>query len=636
MLRRLPLITVLLLGGWLVAVGQPPKAESPADAAKSANDLRKPQEQNAKLFRELSQGLLRLAQKLERSDKPEDQERSRTIRAALKVAEEAGVENQFQKLVGGLGKGAAGLQDFAQLRGQDAELSKALQEIVNILMTDDESAKLKQEIARLTEILKEVKDIKRRQEIVRAMTEAQKGDASKIAKTQGDLAKQTKDLAERVGGKSGDGKDKPKPDPKAEIKPEGKPGDKAAEPKDPDTKPGTPAAGEGEPKAGSEAKPSDPNAQRSEAKPGPEAKPSEAKPGKAKTPPEPKPSEAKPGDPKAGSPEPKPAEPLPKGDAKPAGPQQSSARGTGESKDKQGNSKSGGQPTPPAPGAPGESGGEAQAKKQDPPGRKQIQEAYPHQQGAEEDLKKEDRPNASKKESKAIEELAKAIEELEKRLKQLREEEMEKLLANIEARCNRMLAMQIEVYETTRSIHVSVLKSNNVKSNADVQKAQTAATRENEIIVEADKAMKLMESEGSAVAFAKVLEEVRGDMAMIQRRLEAAYVDTDTQSIEENVIAMLKDMVAALKKAQQDMKDKDKKDGGGGGKQNQQLIDKLAELRLIRALQVHVNQRTTMHGKKAGAEQASDPIIQNELRQLSTRQAKLQDMIHKIATQANQ
>jgi FKBP-type peptidyl-prolyl cis-trans isomerase (trigger factor) len=62
----------------------------------------------------------------------------------------------------------------------------------------------------------------------------------------------------------------------------------------------------------------------------------------------------------------------------------------------------------------------------------------------------------------------------------------------------------------------------------------------------------------------------------------------------------------------------------------------LAELRLIRAMQVQVNQRTVLYGKKYDGEQTSDPIIQAELRQLSQRQVKLQDMIHKIATQANQ
>ena len=149
--------------------------------------------------------------------------------------------------------------------------------------------------------------------------------------------------------------------------------------------------------------------------------------------------------------------------------------------------------------------------------------------------------------------------------------------------------------------------------------------------------MKLLESEGSAVAFASVLEEVKGDMQAVQKRLAATWVDTDTQAIEENIIQMLKDMIESLKKAQAEIK---KQQAGeppppGGKPGPKPLIDQLAELKLIRAFQTQVNSRTKMHATRYTGEQASDPIIQNELRQLSQRQAKLQDMIQKMATGAN-
>jgi hypothetical protein len=42
-----------------------------------------------------------------------------------------------------------------------------------------------------------------------------------------------------------------------------------------------------------------------------------------------------------------------------------------------------------------------------------------------------------------------------------------------------------------------------------------------------------------------------------------------------------------------------------------------------------------MHGNKSPTEQATDPLLQSELRQLATRQGKLQDMVQKLATGAN-
>ena len=57
---------------------------------------------------------------------------------------------------------------------------------------------------------------------------------------------------------------------------------------------------------------------------------------------------------------------------------------------------------------------------------------------------------------------------------------------------------------------------------------------------------------------------------------------------------------------------------------------------LVKSLQEQVNKRTIGYSKQDPGEQARDPIVQAELKQLSDRQRVLQDMIHKIATQANQ
>jgi hypothetical protein len=334
-----------------------------------------------------------------------------------------------------------------------------------------------------------------------------------------------------------------------------------------------------------------------------------------------------------------------KGDDKPPMGQQAGASKEkndkkGEQQANKGNAKSGQQSGQPSDGQQGGSQSQPQEQQANQtPGRKQVQDAYPHQKIAIDELKKKAREKAGKQQDDAIEKLAKAIQELEKRLKQLREEEMLKLLANLEARCNRMLAMQVEVYEATKAIDGIIAKNNGQKTNAEIQKTQQQADKENEIITEANKALKLLESEGSAVAFARVLEEVRQDMIAVQRRLGDIRVGQDTQLIEENIIAMLKDMVLALKKAQQDIQQKQKNPPPPGQQQkpgNQKLIDLLAELKLIKSLQLQVNSRTRMYAGNYKGEQTADPLIQAELQQLSQRQAKLEEMVNKIATGGNQ
>jgi hypothetical protein len=136
-----------------------------------------------------------------------------------------------------------------------------------------------------------------------------------------------------------------------------------------------------------------------------------------------------------------------------------------------------------------------------------------------------------------------------------------------------------------------------------------------------------------------VLTEVKIDMEAVQKRLNEARVGEDTQQIEQDIIDQLKMMQEALKKAKQDLENKPsdpKPNDPNANKPNQKLIDLLNELKLIKAQQEQVNSRTIMYNKKDPGEQAKDPLVQAELKQLSERQKKLQDMLHKIATQANQ
>jgi len=665
-------------------------AKAPEPAAPSIADLGSKQEANANKFQDFKEGLFRLAKRLEKSDRAEDKETAKIILAAIDQAQKSGVDSQFQKLVLGLKAGNLAVNDLQKIEGDGQQLSKMLKEIYDILMTDDEAAKLKAEIARLEAILKNAKEIKNTQERLQDNTQSKTGKAEDLSKQQDKLKDRTEDLAKQMGGKDPkEGKPAAKKDDRAEPKSEPKPGESSAEPKpessqekgepkdsDPMSKEGDPKEGAGEPKEG---KPGDPKAGESkdgkgdpkeggEPKPGDpkeggEPKPGEPKPGEPKDPMggkpgEPKPGEPKPGEPKPGEPKPgegKPGEGKPgeakegkpsegkgqgqgKGEAKPSEPGKG-GEGKGQNAPPMGGGKpseskpGGGEPKPGEPGQ-GQPGG-GQPPPKETPGRKEVQDAIPFQDEASKQLPK-DRNQAGKNQDKATNELAKAIEELEKRLKQLREEEMKKLLANVEARVGKMLQMQIDVYNATVAIDGSITKNGGAKTVADTQKAQQQGDKEQEIVFEADRALKLLESEGSAVAFARVLEEVRQDMIAVQRRLSQSVVNGETQEIEKNIIDMLTEMKEALKQAQKDQEPQPPKEGkpGESKPQDKKLIDLIAELKLIRSMQVQVNKRTEMHGKKA--DQVADPLIQGEIRQLSTRQAKLQDMLEKIAAGANQ
>lgn len=641
-MRTLTAITAGLFVLTSALTAQPPSSPGaqPTSPPATQDELKAKQEENKKNFQQFKETLFRLATRLEKSDRVEAKDQAKVIRTALEIAEKQGVDGQFSKLVTGIAGAKSGL-DFGKLSEEDKQLVKMLNEIMAILQTDDETARLREERMKIEAFIKELKAIKNKQENLQVRTESKVGNKERLGDEQKDLKDQTKDIAERLGGDKKGAPSGEKKDDRADAKSEPKEGDKGAEPKaETGEAKGDAKEGMGKEGSASESKGGEPKDPAGEGKAGPMdpkegEKAGESKAGDPKPSDGGKPGDGKPSDSKGGQGK---GQGDGKGDAKESKGEGGEGKGSGAPSNSppsgQGGSKSGGQPGQPGGGGPPPP--PAQPTNQ-LPGRKEVQEAVPQQQQAKDNIDKDKRPEAGKHQDNAIAKLQDAIKELEKRLKQLREEEMKKLLANLEARCNKMLMMQIEVYENTKSIDGNITKNGGQKGTADIQKSQQASDKEGEIVSEADRCLKLLESEGSAVAFAKVTEEVRQDMIAVQRRLGSAVVDKDTQMIEENIIALLKDMIEALKKAQAEIgKDPPPPSQPGNKPPNQPLIKLLQELKLIRTLQAQVNMRTKMYGEKEKIEQAKDPLVQAELRQLSVRQQKLEEMIQKLANGENQ
>jgi hypothetical protein len=93
-------------------------------------------------------------------------------------------------------------------------------------------------------------------------------------------------------------------------------------------------------------------------------------------------------------------------------------------------------------------------------------------------------------------------------------------------------------------------------------------------------------------------------------------------------------MIDALKKARQENSDPGKpgQPGKSGPPGDQKLLELLQELKMVRSLQKRVNDRTNTYGKLfPNEEQARDPQIVRELRSLSERQQRIQDIVSRIA-----
>jgi preprotein translocase subunit SecD len=129
-------------------------------------------------------------------------------------------------------------------------------------------------------------------------------------------------------------------------------------------------------------------------------------------------------------------------------------------------------------------------------------------------------------------------------------------------------------------------------------------------------------------------------MKHVQRRLKITDVGDVTVTIEQDIVDTLKEMIKALEKAKKDLDDKKNppkpNDNPPPPPQDQKLIEKIAELKMIKSMQLRVNARTELYSRRINGEQANEPGIREELRELSGRQERIMEVANKMAKGENQ
>lgn len=295
------------------------------------------------------------------------------------------------------------------------------------------------------------------------------------------------------------------------------------------------------------------------------------------------------------------------------------------------------QPGESQPGEPASAGGEQQPPQQSPGERavEKLRQAQQRMQQAQEKLKEAQRNEAVKEQEQALRELEQAKAELEKILRQLREEEMERMLVLLEARLRKMLEMQNAVYDET----IKLAESTGHVPEHELEIASASLGRkEDQIAGEADRALVLMREDGSSVAFPEALQQAREDMRTVADRLRNVKTDEVTQGLEKDIIATLEETLAALQQALKDLRDKkaSQQQGQSGEPGEQPLVDQLAELRMIRALQNRVNRRTEFYDQLIEGDQTREAELLEALRELADRQERIFDATRDLHQGTNQ
>ena len=256
---------------------------------------------------------------------------------------------------------------------------------------------------------------------------------------------------------------------------------------------------------------------------------------------------------------------------------------------------------------------------------------------AKQALEDANRDEAIEAQEEAKRQLEKAKAELEEILRQLREEELERMLALLEGRFRRMLEMELRVYEGTLRLAKTPLDARGREVEIESGKL---GIRQKRIVLDADRVLTLLREEGSSVAFPETVEQMREDMEQIAHRLGQTKVDNLTQNIEEDVIQTLQELIEALQKAQQELEEQQQQQQQQQQDQDQPLVDTLAEIKMIRSLQMRINTRTKRYARLLDdiddpTGQASDGDLQQALQKLSDREQRIHRITREIVLGRN-
>ncbi len=285
---------------------------------------------------------------------------------------------------------------------------------------------------------------------------------------------------------------------------------------------------------------------------------------------------------------------------------------------------------------PGSGGDQAPPQAQTPAG-KALQQAQQRMWEAQRALEEARREGAREKQEEAIRKLEEAKAELERILRQMREEEIGRLLTMLDVRIRRMLAMQREVYDATKRLDQVPLEE---RTRSDVLEASRLGTRESEIVLEADRTLLVLKDDGTAVAVPEALRQARSDMQDVADRLSQADVGKLTQSIEEDIILALEELLQAIAEAKKELeenKQQPQQPGQSPGQMEQPLVDIIAELRVIRNLQVRINRRTnTLLGLLPEPPQEPSQDLKDALKELSDREAVVESITRELMKRVKQ
>ena len=135
----------------------------------------------------------------------------------------------------------------------------------------------------------------------------------------------------------------------------------------------------------------------------------------------------------------------------------------------------------------------------------------------------------------------------------------------------------------------------------------------------------ILDEDATTIVYPRVLGQLSQDMAVVAGRLGALRVGLLTQSIEQEIVETLEQLIDAVQKMQQE----NEQQGGPmspDGNKDEPLLPTSAELKLLRASQARINGRTAAIALAAEERTSSAETSTEALTVLALRQEECADI----------
>ena len=278
------------------------------------------------------------------------------------------------------------------------------------------------------------------------------------------------------------------------------------------------------------------------------------------------------------------------------------------------------------------------------PGKGDVAKASEKMSSASESLSGAKAGKAAGQQEEAVEELEKGREKVEDTLEALQEAFRNQLIAYLKEKFTYMLAQQKSATGSTRSLDLKLralnLAAGGEQPEIDIKDRQLAkrlAASELKLSAVCDDVLDVLSEDGTTLVFPEIVVELKADLEQTGALLDNLQTGDSTRMIQKDIEDTVSEILAALEEAAK--KPPPPSPNKGREKKNQNssapLLAKSAELKMVRALQLRVNRRTSRFDTARKSVDLSSEA-RSRLREIGRKQKEVEKLLRKIARSIGQ